>query len=143
MKTFQIFRPLVLCLMLGAALLSSCKKNGKDPEPDRNKFLGNYALQETCTGNPDDYNISVTAGDAADEITIKDLYFPGIVAKATVSGSSITIPSQDFGGHYQGEPVTITLSGSGTLDDSKLSISYKTTITGLGSDNCTAIATKK
>lgn len=143
MKAIRVFRPLLVCLMLGVTLLSSCKKNDKEPEPDRNKFLGNYSLEETCSGNPDDYNISVTAGTETNEITIKDLYFPGIMAKATVSGNSVTIPSQDFGGHYQGEPVTITLSGSGTLSDSKLSISYKTTITGLGSDDCTAVCIKR
>jgi len=131
----------LLTLLTGISVLSACKKN--DEIMDRNKFLGTYAISETCSGSPDEYELTVSKGFLDNEIVLKNLYFQGIEADAKVSGNSITIPSQDFSGRYNGEPVTVTVSGSGTFSDNKLTINFTGTISGVGGDQCTAIGTKK
>ncbi|MDJ1504587.1 hypothetical protein [Xanthocytophaga agilis] len=143
MKTSFILRPLLVLFILGVTLLSSCKKNDPDPEANRNKFLGTFDLTETCSGSPYEYEIVISAGFDDNEVEIKDFYYPGVNATATVAGNKITIPSQEFTGQYQGEPITVTISGSGTLSGGKLTIDYNATITDLGSDQCTAVAIKQ
>ncbi|MDJ1468502.1 hypothetical protein [Xanthocytophaga flava] len=143
MKTLHIFRSILACLMIGLALFSSCKKHDPDPEVDREKFLGTYDLTETCSGSPDTYEITVSAGADENEIEIKNFYSPGIDVKATISGNKVTIPSQNFTGQFEGEPITVTFTGSGTLSGDKLTIEYSVAIPDLGSDECTAVAIKQ
>ncbi len=105
----------------------------------RAKFFGTYNVVESCnvSGNFN-YQISITTSAAsASSVIINNFYGVGAAATATVSGSAITIPNQTV--DVQGNP--LTLSGSGQISGNILTLSY--TISGGGSETCTATCTKQ
>ncbi|MDJ1504588.1 hypothetical protein [Xanthocytophaga agilis] len=142
MKTLHIFRSLLACFMIGAALFSSCKKHDPDPKVDREKFLGSYELIETCGDLSLEVGLFIASGTAHNEIEIEDLYLPLTVIKATISGNTLTIPSQEVLDPFE-EDGSFTISGNGTLNDNKLTIHYKVTFNDSSIDECTAIGNKQ
>ena len=131
MKLLQ-HKSLLLCLMaLFLAFSTSCS----DDEPDRDKFLGAFSAIETCGGGNDTYDITILeSGSGENAIIINNLYDWDESASATVSGSSVTIPSQLLDG--------LTFSGSGTISDNTLTINFVVS-NGTDSDSCNAICTRK
>jgi hypothetical protein len=101
---------------------------------ERAKFLGSYAFSENCTTGQDTYTVTITA-DGADvqKIRIANIYDAGITVVASVSGSSLTIASQAFG--------QATISGSGTISGTSLTLTYTVTAGG-GTDSCTGTGTR-
>ncbi|MCB0581423.1 MAG: hypothetical protein KDD10_19190 [Phaeodactylibacter sp.] len=121
---------------LAAAILVlsafGCKK---DEELARIKFLGAYSVVETCGSGNDSYEIIIIESGSSDNaIVINNLYDFGESVSATVSGNSVTIPSQLLSG--------ITYSGNGTISGSTLTINF-TVSDSVDSDNCNAICTRK
>lgn len=99
----------------------------------RSKIVGNYLVNETCSnsGTAPAYNVTVSNGTAANEVTILGFYGPaaqgGFVApvKATVDGTTITIDRQepDNDDIFVEGNGTFSTSGSATV----LTITYKVT----------------
>ena len=95
----------------------------------RDKFIGSYNVTETCTQSTDSYALTISAGSVSiAAVTITNLYDAGFVVTGTVDGSSVVIPNQTFG--------TGTVSGSGTMNGSVLTITFTITA-GSQSDTCT------
>lgn len=104
---------------------------------DLNKadFIGSYAVAEVCNGNNVAYTLTIADVSGTDDVvTITNLWDWEETMNATISGSSITIPSQlsdDF-----------TFSGSGELSGNTLVITYMVDDNS-GVENCVATATKQ
>lgn len=155
------------CGVIGGVLLTGCKKD-TDPCKDvsclnggtcnngscncatgyegstcgtevRSKFIASYSVQESCTVGNYNYNMTInSSATGIDKIVINNFYGVGAAVTASVSGSSITIPSQTV--TVQG--VAVTFSGSGQLNGNILTLSYIASI-GADSDSCTATCTKQ
>ena len=111
--------------------VTSCK----EVVPDRDQFLGAFAAIETCGAGNDTYDITIIESGTADNaVVVINLYDWGEQASATVSGNTLTIPSQLLDG--------ITFSGTGTIADNILTINF-TVSDAIASDNCNAICTRK
>ncbi len=144
-------------LFLGATTFTSCGKQGcTDPEAnnydvdatdddgsctfDRTAFIGTYNVSESCTSG--NYTYSMTVAEASANkvtVTLTNLGdFQSTVLNATVSGTSLTIPSQSV----TVNGTTIQISGQGTLNNTTLTIIYTATYNGT-SDNCTATCLKQ
>lgn len=104
-------------------------------------FDGTYAGNEVCdlTGsNPGTITVTASTVSANNGMTIENFAFAGnnVVANATFSGSTITIPSQTFN--------SITYSGTGTITGTNqivFNITYLST-SGAISQTCQATYTK-
>jgi hypothetical protein len=100
----------------------------------RTKFLGTYAFSENCNTGQDSYTVTITTVDAdIQKIRISNIYNAGLATEATVSGTSLTIASQSFG--------TATISGSGSISGSNLTLSYSIAAGG-ATDACTGTGSK-
>ncbi|MDJ1480570.1 hypothetical protein QNI19_10685 [Cytophagaceae bacterium DM2B3-1] len=143
MKTLHIFRSILACLMIGLALFSSCKKHDPDPEVDREKFLGSYELVETCGDESLEVGLFIAPGIDNNAIEIEDLYLPLTTIKATISGNTLTIPSQEVIDPFEEDGSTFTIIGDGVLTDNKLTIHYKVTFDDSSIDECTATGNKQ
>ena len=107
----------------------------------RAKFIGTYSAAESCTpGGNFNYTLTVTtSGTGVSNVILNNYYGVGVIATATISGSSITIPSQIITIAGIG---AVTTSGSGQISGNIMTISY-TIVSSSGSDSCTAICTKQ
>lgn len=106
----------------------------------RSKFLASYQVSESCnvSGN---FNYTLTINTSATGITnvvVNNFYGVGATVTGTVSGSSITIPSQLVNVNSTG----YTFSGSGQVTGNILTLSY-TVVVGTDSETCTATCTKQ
>lgn len=103
----------------------------------RSKFLGLYVGGSTCTAAADSITITASNSDIT-EVSINRLTTPSTSVGpviATVNGTSITIASQTvLSGH--------TVSGSGTLTTSSLSLQY-TVMSAGGNSSCDFSGTKQ
>jgi hypothetical protein len=100
----------------------------------RTKFLGTYAFSENCNTGQDSYTVTITTVDAdIQKIRISNIYDAGLSTEATVSGTSLTIASQSFG--------LATISGSGSISGSNLTLSYSIAAGG-ATDACTGTGSK-
>jgi len=88
------------------------------------KFTGTYDVIETCDSDPNTvYEYEAVIAPSTDNtagITIAN-FFEAFNAEATVSGTDVTIPSQDFD--------EINLFGTGTLDETTNRITFNYTLT--------------
>ncbi|MBP8034756.1 MAG: hypothetical protein KAZ71_09170 [Bacteroidia bacterium] len=127
-------------LFLSIIMISSCSKDKTDPIPDRNKFLASYSVIQNCPSGNSNYDISITTS-AENESTILISNFLGLgaIAKATVSGTNLSIPNQIV--NIQGNSVTIN-SGSGSLNGSLLTMAYGYSFNNQ-TENCSMNCTKK
>lgn len=108
-------------VLLGLLSATSCKK---DPEPEREKFLGTYSVQENCNPNlPFDMKV-FESGDAENAITITNFGNFAHNVTAIVSGNALIIDPQTFTFNNINPPVAITLSGNGSLVDNTMTIVY-------------------
>ena len=100
----------------------------------RAKFLGSYSFTETCSpSGADSYTVIVTESSSViTDIKIGNIYNKGLTVTASISGTTLTIPSQSFG--------TATISGSGTISGSTLNLTF--TVTGATTDSCSGSGTK-
>jgi len=107
-------------------------------EITRSNYPGSYNVSSTCTSGNTTYSSTITtSGTSSDGIIIGNFGDASLNVNATVSGHSITIPSQT--------PIAgVTVSGSGTFNGKAivLTISYTAT-SGLGTDSCTDTFTKQ
>ena len=99
----------------------------------RDKFVGNYTVNETCSnsGTATPYPVGITAGASITEVALSGFYGPvsggGFVAavQATINGSEITIERQEP------DNDNFFVEGSGSIDASKtpvvITITYKVT----------------
>lgn len=114
---------------IAALLMWGC---AEDEEPDfevRQQYLGQWAANDREGWNaPAFYDITITAGEADDEIIINGLYnIPEVSLRAYIDGTEVTIPSQtsaeiEFGG-----------SGQANVDFDQVTFDY-TANDGSGSD---------
>lgn len=107
-----------------------------DPTATVSKFVGTFAGTETCASGTDAYTITITSSSNEYTILVKNLYDAGtdFTLTASVSQGEITIANQTVSG--------ATVSGSGELSGSTLTINYTITV-GVNSDTCTVTATKQ
>ncbi|MFN0035349.1 MAG: hypothetical protein ACKVUS_09785 [Saprospiraceae bacterium] len=108
----------------------------------RAKLIGIFEVTEhdaACTSDPDPYLVAITAGTAADEISISNFYAAGTITATVSNDSRVTIPTQNLGADF-------TVSGSGTIDQvggkTQLTMEYtiKDKATGVDVANCTNVA---
>lgn len=107
---------------------------------DREAFFGTYATNETCTSGTYSYSMTIAAGSQNTvTIILTNLgNFSNNVLNATVSGTTLTIPSQTL--TIQGTAVAFV--GQGTLNGNTLTINYSATYNGT-TDTCTATGIKQ
>lgn len=117
-----IFKSLFTVIaVMSLLLVQSCSK--KEPEPDRNKFLGTYLGTDTCSPGE---QYSMTISTSVDSPSTVILTIDGIIIKGTVNSSNITIPSQQLAS--QGN--SFTISGSSSLNGNSFSMTYTISIAG-------------
>jgi len=134
----------VVCLNGGTCVSGTCVCDtgyeGVDCGTEsRAKFFGVYTVSDSCTitGNSA-YTVNISAGTQIDQVLISNFWgaFAHAV-EATVSGSSITIPSQEP------DSDNFFVQGSGTISGNVLTMNYTVTDQTSGlSDGCTATWTK-
>jgi hypothetical protein len=119
-RLFKLY-PLACAILLTGAMLgtNSCKKTNPNAA-----FVGTYAgtTRNTSSGNTSADTLVITTGASSDAIVILEKA-SGAVGNATVSGGTITIPTQNVavnGGTYP-------MSGSGALAGSTLTINWTET----------------
>jgi hypothetical protein len=128
-------------ILFGVLFLSSCA-----PEDDptatpentnpRAKFHGNWAVAENSKDyGPSTYNCTITDSSDASHIFIAYLYGFNKKTYSSVSGNTISIPTQTIQGN--------NVSGSGTLmNATQINLTYYVQSTGTHYDTVTAVLTK-
>lgn len=120
---------LVLSVVLGLFMLTGCAdEDFDDPEADpREKFLNAWICKETIgSAAPTTFTIFIASYGVSDSVRISNFsgYGNSAVALGIVSGSTITIPSQQIG------VTNIPVQGSGTYSsqggNEKITMSYMT-----------------
>lgn len=102
----------------------------------RDKFIGTYIGNETCTTGTDNYTITIATNSDVMKLTISNIYnnaAPVYTATATVTGAN--------GFTFSNTQAGATFSGTGTLSGNQITISY-TVSDALTSNSCTYIGTK-
>lgn len=139
-------RILTMCILCSVVLFSSCGNDDSGDTADRDSIVGEYDGIETCLSIDDDYDITIIAGDADNEVLIANLYASGITGlKATVDGNDITIASQETTNFFG---IMQTFSGTGSISGEVLTITYEVVTpdidgTEIPDDTCTTIFTKR
>ncbi len=124
---------LLLLLVASMVTFFGCKDD--DDDLSRADFVGTYDVAEICNNMSFSYTLSIAeVNDSDDEVTITNLWDWEEVMTATVSGSTLTIASQ--------EADEVTFAGSGTLSDNTLVITY-TAVDDTDSESCVATATRQ
>lgn len=133
------YRILSLILVLTSfTYLQSCVPDDDQvPKPDetdtRSKYTGDWNISENSqVFGTTNYLINIKAGSGSSEILLTNFYNLGFQdsVTATLSGTSISIPTQTVDGH--------TVSGSGNIETDKfITLNYKVN-DGSGNDNVTA-----
>ena len=116
----------------------SCETEGDDvinPESDRDKFLGVWHVNESCT--KDNYDVEIVK-DPSDinQVVINNFWHIGYHEKppyAIVSGNTITIPKQSMCNNNANE-----VKGNGTLSKDKITWYYEVNDDGAQLDTCYA-----
>ena len=125
----------LLTIMLGLLTISSCKK-----EDVREDYIGSYRTNYEFTYNGSTYNGTYTLTIVKSSTNENDIILNNISdlnesARATVNGTSMTIPQQTI--------KTTGISGSGTLNGNVLNFSTQEIETGGATVNVTHVATKQ
>lgn len=109
-------------------------EDGSCKVESRAKLIGTFSTTEQCSTDPMPlpYVITISAGTSITDINIFNFYgsFSNTAVRATVSGTTITVPSQNPGNG------PINVSGSGTITPSnaagKVEISLTYTVVDQG-----------
>lgn len=135
MKKFNLTKT----LLTGAALalltvgFNACKKDDGD---DRDKFIGVWSGQETCTTGQDSYQLTITKSSTEDvKIVLTNVYNQNFTATATVSGNAFTVTSQNVAQN-------VTVSGNGSVNENAITFQFSIQDNAGQSDACTFIGTK-
>lgn len=139
-KLFKTF--MAVAAFASLTIVSSCTKTcdegfegDKCDTEIREKFIGQFQGQETCTAGTDSYTLTVSKSSSdVLKVTVNNVYNQGFTATATVDGSTFTITNQNVGG-------TVTVQGTGTLTGNNLSFQY-TIADGGTSNTCTFTGSK-
>ena len=126
-KTYFLFS----CLLIVSAFLFSCspEDDENNNEPDRDKFLGEWVVNDDCSKAT--YKVQISADpDNSIQILISNFLLTDETATAIVAGSTITVQSQTL-------PNGWTVSGSGVYSTNKIDWSYDYSYEGV-SKECTA-----
>ncbi|XZF12909.1 hypothetical protein ACTHGU_14070 [Chitinophagaceae bacterium MMS25-I14] len=120
-----------------AATFTSCKKS--DDSLDRDKFIGKYAVVESCGGS---YNTDVNAGSASTDVVFSNLgnFTTPAAVTGTVSGTALTITNFT---DAQGRKFTGSGSYASSSSASVLTVNYTVIYTDNTSETCTAVMTKQ
>lgn len=102
----------------------------------RDKYVGVYTGNETCTIGSDTYSITCSANSDDTKFNIQNLYnqSPVLTAIASASGNAFSIPSQTVG-------AGVTALGSGTITGNTITITY-TLDDGTIVNTCTYVGSK-
>jgi len=116
----------LVVLTLIALLFSSCNDDDEKGPDTRAAFVGNYDVEDisSSSGYVYNYEMSIKVG-ANGELEISnfaDMF--NVPVKATVDGMNLTIKKQTF---TNPSGKSISVSGSGTLQNNILSFTYTTT----------------
>lgn len=148
----KVFKSLLLLIVL--ASFSSCfifdKEGCTDPDAEnydskadsdngkckysRDKFIGNYNVNENC--NSGNFNYAISVNESATDknfIVISNFGNYGLNIRASVSEASLNINDTQN---------SITFSGSGDINGNTLTIIYTASQGGL-QDNCTSVCIKQ
>jgi len=113
-------------LVVLVTVLSSCSKDDEDKGPDtRPMFIGTYAVEDVSasSGYTYNYDITISNGNNGDLNISKFADMFNVPVKASVNGSTLTIPTQSFT-NPSGKQIEV--SGSGTITGDVLNFTYKT-----------------
>jgi len=135
MKTKRFFY-LVIVPVIVITILSCAKEDNDDLIDDRDKFLGTWNVNETCTR--DSYSVKIVKDPSnSSQVIIENFWLIGYHEKAPyaiVAGNNITIPKQKMCNNEANE-----VNGSGTLSKNKINWNY--TVINVEADLYTCIAT--
>lgn len=125
----EIMKNYLTLFLVGGLLFSSCAEEDDAADPltdDREKFLGGWTCKETISGSTMTFTIFITSFGESDSVRISNFsnYGNTAVALGLVSGSSLTIPSQEIG------ITNIPVQGTGTYSNQggneKINLIYTT-----------------
>lgn len=139
-KIFKTF--LTVAAFAAVAGVSSCTKvcdegyeGDKCDVAIREKFIGQWQGQESCTVGSDSYTLTIAAsGSDILKITLNNVYNQTFTATATVDGTTFNVANQNVGG-------TVNVQGNGSVSGSNISFQY-TINDGTTSNTCTFTGTE-
>lgn len=142
MKKIRIIASAALLTLtaFGATTLTSCTQEceigyeGSNCKTlSRDKFVGTWNGNETCTIGTDNYQLSITAAGDDIKLNYSNLYNQGFSGQGTMTGKNTFSFTGNSGG--------TTWSGTGVLaDNGQLTVTY--TITAGTTNSCTFVGTK-
>lgn len=116
-----LLRTYVMPILFALITLTSCDKEDENVRPDVAKVVGTYAVTDTFeNGEVESYSITISdSKDGGVEISnFGDIMY--VPVKATINGSTVTVPAQTF----KGKSMTIIISGNGNLSGDQLTFDY-------------------
>ncbi|MBN1340892.1 MAG: hypothetical protein JXA03_16310 [Bacteroidales bacterium] len=141
MKTIIAKKAYFFFLLMAIGLMPSCvvdDDDDPDPASDRDKFIGTWNVNETCSR--DSYTVEIQADPSnSSQVIIKNFWLIGYQEKppyAIVTGSVLTIPEQAICDNYSNE-----VKGSGTLNKDQIVLQYSVN-DGADLWSCTATYTR-
>lgn len=99
----------------------------------RDKFIGTYTGNETCTVGSDEYSITIATNSDQLKITLTNIYGQGFTGTGTITGPNTFALS--------GSQTGTTYTGTGTLNGNTLTLAYTIT-NGVTTNSCTFIGNK-
>ncbi len=127
-----------------AVTMTSCNKDetcaigyeGKDcKELTRDKFLGTFSGNETCTIGSDEYTVTITEHSNDIQVNMSNIYNDNYTAIGKVTGTN----EISFSGNGNGG--VTTFSGTGTIVGNTLTLDYSIG-DGVTENDCKFIGTK-
>jgi hypothetical protein len=117
-----LFRTYVMPVLFAIITLTSCNNDDDNGvNADVAKIVGTYSVTDSFEDREDE-NYSITITDAKDggvEVSnFGDIMY--VPVKATINGSTFTVPPQTF----NGKSMTIIITGNGTLNGDQLIFDY-------------------
>lgn len=124
-----------LLVVLAVLFSVGCSDDEDDNNATRDDYVAVWNISENCDGQDFNYALTITVGTSTDAVTLTNIhgFGPNAVLTGTVSGGNLTIATQTVQG--------VEFSGTGTLDNGTLSITYTFT-QGATTTSCTATGAK-
>ncbi|MBS1643781.1 MAG: calcium-binding EGF-like domain-containing protein [Bacteroidetes bacterium] len=99
----------------------------------RDKFIGTYTGNETCTVGTDTYTVTIASNSDEIKITLTNIYNQGFAATGTITGTNTFT--------FSGTSGTTNYNGTGTLATNQLTLKYHIG-DGSTSNDCTFVGNK-